>query len=122
MQLRQRLARTAGDGRDRSGRAHERMGSGRPLPLRLLPGQRGCRRLRGTRLSSDARRIVAAQGARALAYGLGSVVIGLTLAERGLSNAAVGVVLASLLAGSALVSVLVARHGDRLGRRRCYRL
>jgi predicted MFS family arabinose efflux permease len=31
-------------------------------------------------------------------------------------------VLASLLAGSALVSVLIARHGDRVGRRRCYRL
>jgi predicted MFS family arabinose efflux permease len=31
-------------------------------------------------------------------------------------------VLASLLAGSALVSVLIARHGDDLGRRRCYRL
>ena len=59
---------------------------------------------------------------RALAYGLGSVLIGITLAARGLSNAAVGVVLASLLAGSALVSVLLARHGDRVGRRRCYRL
>ena len=44
------------------------------------------------------------------------------MADRGLSNAAVGVVLASLLAGSALVSVLLARHGDRVGRRRCYRL
>jgi MFS family permease len=65
---------------------------------------------------------VAAQGARALAYGLGSVLIGLTPTDRGLSNAAVGVVLASLLAGSALVSVLIARHGDRVGRRRCYRL
>jgi predicted MFS family arabinose efflux permease len=50
------------------------------------------------------------------------VLIGVTLADRGLSNAAVGVVLASLLAGSALVSVLLARHGDRVGRRRCYRL
>jgi len=39
-----------------------------------------------------------------------------------LSNAAVGVVLASLLAGAALISVLIARHGDRVGRRRCYRL
>ena len=44
------------------------------------------------------------------------------MADRGLSNAAVGVVLASLLAGSALVSVLIGRHGDRVGRRRCYRL
>jgi predicted MFS family arabinose efflux permease len=59
---------------------------------------------------------------RALAYGLGSVLIGVTLADRGLSNAAVGAVLASLLAGSALVSLLLARHGDRVGRRRCYRL
>jgi predicted MFS family arabinose efflux permease len=59
---------------------------------------------------------------RALAYGLGSVLIGVTLAERGLSDGAVGLVLASLLAGSALVSVLIARHGDDYGRRRCYRL
>jgi predicted MFS family arabinose efflux permease len=62
------------------------------------------------------------QGVRALAYGLGSVLIGVTLADRGLSNAAVGAVLASLLAGSALISLLLARHGDRIGRRRCYRL
>jgi predicted MFS family arabinose efflux permease len=31
-------------------------------------------------------------------------------------------VLASLLAGTALVSILIARYGDRVGRRRCYRL
>jgi len=78
--------------------------------------------LRGTRLSLDARRILAAQGARALAYGLGSVLIGVTLAERGLSDRAVGIVLASLLGGIALVSVMIARYGDRVGRRRCYRL
>jgi len=62
------------------------------------------------------------QGARALAYGLGSVLIGVTLADRGLSDAAVGAVLAALLAGSAIASVFLARYGDRLGRRRCYRL
>jgi predicted MFS family arabinose efflux permease len=50
------------------------------------------------------------------------VLIGVTLADRGLSNAAVGVVLASLLAGTAAVSVVIARYGDRVGRRRCYRL
>jgi predicted MFS family arabinose efflux permease len=50
------------------------------------------------------------------------VLIGITLAERGLSDRAVGVVLASLLAGIAFVSVMIARYGDRLGRRRCYRL
>ena len=48
--------------------------------------------------------------------------IGVTLADRGLSDGAVGLMLASLLAGSALVSVLIARYGDRVGRRRCYRL
>jgi predicted MFS family arabinose efflux permease len=73
-------------------------------------------------LSGDARRIVAAQGARALAYGLGSVLIGVSLAHRGLSSTAVGGVLAALLAGTAAASVLVGRYGDRVGRRRAYRL
>src|SRR5439155_17073553 len=48
--------------------------------------------------------------------------VGVTLADRGLSDVAVGVVLASLLAGTAAVSVLIARYGDRVGRRRFYRL
>jgi MFS family permease len=63
-----------------------------------------------------------AQATRAAAYGLGSVLIGATLADRGLSERSVGWVLASLLAGTALVSVLVGRYGDRVGRRRFYRL
>ena len=92
------------------------------MPVRILPRERRRTGVRGTSLNADARRIIAVQGARALAYGLGSVLIGVTLADRGLSNAAVGAVLASLLAGSALASVLLARHGDRIGRRRCYRL
>jgi MFS family permease len=45
-----------------------------------------------------------------------------SLADRGLSDGGVGLVLASLLAGTALVSSLIARYGDRVGRRRCYRL
>jgi predicted MFS family arabinose efflux permease len=65
---------------------------------------------------------VAAQGARAVAYGLGSVLIGVTLADRGLSGTSVGGVLAALLAGTAAVSVLIARYGDRIGRRRSYRV
>ncbi len=92
------------------------------MPVRLLPCERRRGDLRGTRLSADARRILAAQAARALAYGLGSVLIGVTLARRGLSDTAVGAVLAALLAGTALVSLLIARYGDRVGRRRCYRL
>lgn len=62
------------------------------------------------------------QAARAVAYGLGSVLIGVSLAHRGLSTVQVGVVLAALLAGTALVSVLLGRYGDALGRRRCYLL
>jgi MFS family permease len=45
-----------------------------------------------------------------------------TLASRGLSEGAVGLVLAAILAGVALVSLLVGRYGDRFGRRRFYRL
>jgi predicted MFS family arabinose efflux permease len=85
-----------------------------------LPPQRWGGGVQGTRLSSDARWIIAAQAARAVAYGLGSVLIGVTLARRGLTDPAVGGALASLLAGTALVSVLIARYGDRVGRRRCY--
>jgi MFS family permease len=77
---------------------------------------------RGRRLTPDASRILAAQGTRALAYGLGSVLVGVTLADRGYSDAAVGAVLAALLAGNALASLLLARYGDRIGRRRCYRV
>jgi predicted MFS family arabinose efflux permease len=50
------------------------------------------------------------------------VLIGVSLAERGLSGGAVGAVLAALLAGTAAASVLIARYGDRVGRRRCYRI
>jgi predicted MFS family arabinose efflux permease len=60
------------------------------------------------------------QALRAVAYGLGSVLIGLTLAQRGLSDIQVGVVLAALLAGTALVTLLIGHYGDRVGRRRCY--
>ncbi len=50
------------------------------------------------------------------------MLIGVSLARRGLTGAEVGVVLAALLAGVALVSALIGRYGDRLGRRRTYRL
>ena len=72
------------------------------------------------RLTGDARRILAVQALRAFAYGLGSVLIGVTLARRGLSGFEVGLVLAALLAGVALTSLAIARTGDRVGRRRWY--
>ena len=79
------------------------------------------RDLRGHGLTPDARRIVAAQGARAVAYGFGAVLVGVTLAERGYSDAEIGAILTAVLAGNALASFLLARYGDRVGRRRCYR-
>jgi predicted MFS family arabinose efflux permease len=50
------------------------------------------------------------------------VLIGVTLARRGLSGTEAGAVLAALLAGTALISLVVGRYGDRVGRRRFYRL
>lgn len=69
---------------------------------------------------TDVRRILAVQALRAFAYGLGSVLIGVTLARRGLSSVEVGGVLAALLAGAAVVSLLLRSFGDRIGRRRTY--
>jgi MFS family permease len=71
-------------------------------------------------VSTDARRILALQALRAFAYGLGSVLIGVNLARRGLSGFEVGLVLAALLAGVALTSLAIARTADRVGRRRWY--
>ena len=72
-------------------------------------------------LSGDAKRILAVQALRGFAYGLGSILIGVTLARRGLSGWEVGLVLAALLAGVALASLALARTGDAIGRRRWYR-
>jgi MFS family permease len=83
----------------------------------VSPRDRGARRL-----SVDARRIVAIQAVRAFAYGFGSVVIGVSLAQSELSGTEVGIVFAAMLAGSALVSFALARYGDALGRRRAYAL
>jgi predicted MFS family arabinose efflux permease len=74
----------------------------------------------GRDLSADARRILAVQALRAYAYGLGSVLIGVTLADSGLSAGQVGLVLGALLAGSAFASFALARGADRRGRRRSY--
>ena len=74
----------------------------------------------GHGLTPDARRILTLQALRAFAYGLGSVLIGVTLARRGLSGFEVGLVLAALLAGVALTSIAIARTADRVGRRRWY--
>src|SRR5207302_4518921 len=74
----------------------------------------------GMTVSPDARLILAAQAVRAFAYGLGAVLLGTTLEQRGLSSVGVGIVLAAVVAGTVTASVTVARWGDRFGRRRFY--
>jgi len=61
------------------------------------------------------------QAARAVVYGLGSIVVGVSLEQSGLSTTQVGLVFTAMLAGTALASIVLARYGDRIGRRRCYR-
>jgi predicted MFS family arabinose efflux permease len=64
--------------------------------------------------------IFAVQALRALLYGFGSVLIGAALANAGYSDAKVGLVFTSMLAGFALTSLVVGTRGDRLGRRPLY--
>jgi MFS family permease len=75
----------------------------------------------GRGLSRDARLILAVQGLRAFVYGLGSVVIGVSLERSDLGRVAVGAVLAALVAGTAAATFAAGRYGDRIGRRRVYR-
>lgn len=70
----------------------------------------------------DLRTVLGVQGLRALLYGFGSVLLGASLAEAGLSEARVGLVFTAMLAGFGLASVVVGTTGDRLGRRHVYRV
>jgi MFS family permease len=71
-------------------------------------------------VSGDGRRILAAQGLRAFVYGFASVLLGVTLAARGWSTTRVGLLLSAILAGTALLSLVVGRYAERVGRRRLY--
>src|SRR5436309_8990955 len=71
-------------------------------------------------MSSDARRVVGAQALRGFAYGFGSVLLGVTLDQRGFSSTEAGLVIAAVVAGTVLASLFVGRYADRVGRRRCY--
>ena len=71
-------------------------------------------------MTGDGRRILVAQGLRAFVYGFASVLLGVTLAARGWSATRVGLLLTAILAGTALLSLVVGRYAERVGRRRLY--
>jgi MFS family permease len=71
-------------------------------------------------MNTDVRRIYAAQALRAFAYGLGAVLLGVSLDEQDWSGTQVGLLLTSVVAGAAILSVFIGRYGDRVGRRRLY--
>ena len=73
-------------------------------------------------LSRDTRLILSGQALRGLGYGFTAVVLGAVLAVKGVGPVQAGLLLATLIAGSALTSVTVGFYGDRFGRRRSYGL
>ena len=70
------------------------------------------------RLVLDAATLFAARMIRLFAYGALSVGLVLYLAELGLSEALIGVVLTATLIGDAAISLALTTTADRLGRRR----
>jgi MFS family permease len=66
--------------------------------------------------------VLASQALRGVGYGLLAVQLGAVLRGRGLDPTGVGLVLAAIVAGSALASLALGRWGDRVGRARCYGL
>ena len=76
--------------------------------------------LERSRLSGDARLLIAGQGLRAAGYGFTAVILGALLAARGYGPVQAGVLLTALIAGSALASLVAGAVADRAGRRRCY--
>ena len=75
-------------------------------------------RLRIPAIDRNGRMILAAKAARAFGFGLNAVGLGLYLEELDLPADQVGVVFAAALAGTMLLTLLIATRGDRIGRRR----
>ncbi len=71
-------------------------------------------------MNPDVRRVYIAQSLRAFVYGFGAVLLGVTLEERGWTTTEVGVLLTAVVAGTALLSVLVGTLTESVGRRRTY--
>jgi len=68
----------------------------------------------------DASLLIGGQAVRAAGYGFTAVILGALLAARGYSHLRAGLVLAALIAGTALASLVVGALADRVGRRRSY--
>jgi predicted MFS family arabinose efflux permease len=66
--------------------------------------------------------VLVSQGLRGVGYGLAAVQLGAVLRGQGLDAQGIGVVLAAIVAGSALASLALGRWGDRVGRARAYGL
>ncbi|HKY47574.1 MAG TPA: MFS transporter [Acidimicrobiia bacterium] len=73
-------------------------------------------------IERDVRLVLVAQALRAFGYGLGSVLLASTLAQRGLSSIGAGVVLGALVAGTVIAQAVIGRWADSYGRRRSYAL
>jgi MFS family permease len=71
-------------------------------------------------VNRDVRLLLTAQGIRAFGYGLGAVLLGASLEARGWSELQAGGLLAGVVAGTALMSLLVGTFVERVGRRRWY--
>ena len=71
-------------------------------------------------MRTDTRRLLAARSLRSLAYGFGSILLGASLQSAGWTSLQVGLLLTAILAGTALMSLLVGTFADRVGRRRSY--
>jgi MFS family permease len=82
--------------------------------MRSMPGAGS----RLPKIKSDIRLLFTTRILRLFAYGFLSVVLALYLAEAGLSEARIGLLLTLTLAGDAAITLWLTTNADRLGRRR----
>ena len=66
----------------------------------------------------NGRIVLTARALRSFAFGLNSVALGLYLSTVGLDSGQIGLVLSAALAGTLLLTLVIAGWGDRIGRRR----
>jgi MFS family permease len=69
-------------------------------------------------LSRDGRLLFATSAIRAFAYGFLSVILGLYLASLGYDTTAIGGMVTAVLAGGAILTIVLTQVADRIGRRR----